>query len=194
MLKRPAMFLDRDGVIIEDVHHLSRTDQMRLVPGTGAAIRRLNEAGVPVVVVTNQSGVARGLFPESFVAEAHAHLAELLARDGARIDHFEFCPHHPEKGLEAYRINCHCRKPRPGMLLRAASSLRLDLDSSWIVGDKLSDLAAGAAVGCRTVLVRTGHGHEQTLPEDMTSLNFVADVPALPEAVDVFFRRLAKAA
>lgn len=189
MAGRAAVFLDRDGVIIEDVHHLSRLDQVKLVPGAGRAIRRLNEAGVPVVVVTNQSGVARGLFPESFIAEAHARLAELLAGDGACIDRFYYCPHHPDKGIEPYRVACDCRKPHPGMLLAAARDLGLILDRSWIVGDKLSDLKAGAAVGCRTILVRTGHGREQELPEDTNPLNLVADVPALPEAIDLFFRQ-----
>lgn len=117
---RPAVFLDRDGVLIEDVHYLKNPEQVRLTPGAGPAVARLNAEGLPVVVVTNQSGVARGYFPEEAVAEAHRRLDELLAEHGARIDRYYHCPHHPDGTVAAYRVACECRKPRPGMLLRAA--------------------------------------------------------------------------
>jgi len=180
------MFLDRDGVIIEDVHYLSRLEQIQLIPGAGPAIRQLNEAGMPVVVVTNQSGVARGLFPESFVGECHQYLADLLRQEGARIDRFYYCPHHLEKGNVPYRLDCECRKPKPGMFLSAARDLGLDLSRSWMIGDKLSDLAAGAGVGCRTVLVRTGHGMEVDVPANPVGLNLEGVVAALPEAIELF--------
>ena len=154
----PAMLLDRDGVVIEEVHYLGDPSQVRLLPGAAAAIARLNRAGVAVVVVTNQAGVARGYFPESRVAEVHRRLDELLAAEGARVDRYYYCPHHPKAELPQYRIDCACRKPQPGMLQAAARELGLDLRRSWMVGDKLSDLETGLAAGCRVVLVRTGYG------------------------------------
>lgn len=157
-MPRDAVFLDRDGTLIEEVHYLARPEQVRLIPGAAEAVRRLNHLGVLVVVVTNQAGVARGYFPESRVAEVHAHLAMLLAEQGARVDAFYFCPHHPTEGAGAYRVACDCRKPRPGMLLAAARDLDIDLSRSWMIGDKPCDAEAGRAAGCRSVLVRTGHG------------------------------------
>src|SRR5947209_5902158 len=140
MPRSPALFLDRDGVIIEEVHYLAEVGQVRLLAGAAEAIARVNRAGVPVVVVTNQAGVARGLFPEERVHEVHEHLLSLLSRWGARVDRFYHCPHHPTAGQGSYRSECACRKPRPGLLLRAAADLDLDLGRSVLVGDKVSDL------------------------------------------------------
>lgn len=178
-----AVFLDRDGVIIENAHYLARLEDIRLIPGAAGAIRRLNLAGIPVVVITNQSGVARGLFPEAFVGEAHAYLDDLFGKQGARIDRWYYCPHHPEHGGD-----CTCRKPKPGMLQTAAAELSLDLSRSWLIGDNLTDCEAGAAAGCRTVLVRTGHGASMSIPEDRLKLNLQAVVDALPDAVDFYFK------
>ncbi|QJW94232.1 D-glycero-alpha-D-manno-heptose-1,7-bisphosphate 7-phosphatase [Frigoriglobus tundricola] len=172
-MSREAVFLDRDGTLIEEVHHLATPDQVRLIPGAAEVVRQLNDAGVLVVVVTNQSGVARGYFPESRVAEVHAHLSALLAERGARIDAYYHCPHHPTEGIGAYRTACECRKPKPGLLLTAARDLGIDLARSWMIGDKACDAGAGAAAGCRTLLVRTGHGRE--LPADAGA---VADLTA----------------
>jgi D-glycero-D-manno-heptose 1,7-bisphosphate phosphatase len=175
------VFLDRDGTIIEEIHYLARPDQVRLIPGAAAAVRFLNESGVKVVVVTNQAGVARGYFPEERVGEVHAHLSDLLAAEGATVDAYYHCPHHPD-GHGAYRTECRCRKPNPGMLHAAAADLGLDLARSWVVGDNVSDLGAGAAAGCRTVLVRTGHGARFAagpLPADELRLaGVVADLSA----------------
>jgi D-glycero-D-manno-heptose 1,7-bisphosphate phosphatase len=157
---RPAVFLDRDGVIVDEVQYLSSPDQLVLIPRAADAIARLNQHGIPVVVVTNQAGVARGYFPEERLTAIHRRLDELLAAGGARIDRYEYCPHHPTEGLPPYRVDCACRKPRPGMLLRAATALGLDLSRSVMIGDKLSDLQAGIAAGCRVILVRTGYGFE----------------------------------
>jgi D-glycero-D-manno-heptose 1,7-bisphosphate phosphatase len=158
MNPRPAIFLDRDGVLIEDAHYVGSPDRVRLLPGAAESVAALNRAGWPVVVVTNQAGVARGLFPAAAVDVVHAHLRSLLSGYRARVDAFYFCPHHPEAELEALRVGCDCRKPRPGMLLQAAAELGLDLAASWMVGDRVSDLEAGAAAGARTILVRTGYG------------------------------------
>jgi D-glycero-D-manno-heptose 1,7-bisphosphate phosphatase len=177
MTPRPAIFLDRDGVLIEDVHYLAAPEQVRLVPGSAEAIAALNRAGWPVVVVTNQAGVGKGLFPVEAVGEVHAHLSALLATFGATVAGYYFCPHHPEAEVEAYRVRCDCRKPRPGMLLQAADELGLDLEQSWMIGDRVSDLEAGAAAGCRTVLVRTGYGAAQdvlTLDRDRLNLELIA--------------------
>lgn len=160
MNRRPAIFLDRDGVIIDDVHYLSVPEQIRLIPGSAEAIASLNRAGWPVIVVTNQAGVARGLFTPADVDRVHRRLSELLARHGAAIDAYYFCPHYPEAIVPEYRKACDCRKPNPGMLRKAAAERGLDLMRSWMVGDRESDLQAGAAVGARTILVRTGLGAE----------------------------------
>ena len=157
---RSAVFLDRDGVINEEVQYLCHPDQLRLIPGAAMAIRRLNLAHIPVIVVTNQAGVARGYFTEEAVGQIHAALAELIGREGARIDRFYYCPHHPTEGMAPYRVDCQCRKPRPGFLYRAAKEVDIDLGQSVIIGDKISDLEAGWRAGCTTVLVLTGYGQE----------------------------------
>jgi D-glycero-D-manno-heptose 1,7-bisphosphate phosphatase len=159
MQTRPAVFLDRDGVVIEEVEYLAEVGQVRLIPGAAAGIAALNARGIPVVVATNQAGVARGLFPEGRVGQVHAQLARLLAAEGARVDAWYYCPHHPTAGEGAYRVSCACRKPLPGMLLQAAREWGIDLARSFMVGDKRSDLEAGARAGCRSVLVETGYGH-----------------------------------
>jgi D-glycero-D-manno-heptose 1,7-bisphosphate phosphatase len=189
---RPALFLDRDGVIVDEAEYLADPAQLRLLPGSAEAIAEVNRQGVPVVVVTNQSGVARGYFPESRIAEIHEQLDRLLAGQGGHITRYYYCPHHPTEGRSPYRVDCQCRKPRPGMLLRAARELSLDLHESYLVGDKLSDLEAGASAGCRTVLVRTGYGRAlaDTL-EPGLNLEMIAN--DLREAVRFCLPRLLRA-
>ena len=155
---RPAVFLDRDGTINEQMGYVNHLSRFQLLPGVARAIRSLNEAGLPVVVVTNQSGLARGYFPESLLEAVHAELHRLLAREGAHLDGLYICPHHPEAREERFRLDCNCRKPRTGLLERAAAELGLDLGRSYMVGDRWSDLRCGAAVGATTVLVLTGYG------------------------------------
>ncbi|MEZ4648741.1 MAG: lipopolysaccharide heptosyltransferase II [Candidatus Eisenbacteria bacterium] len=152
---RPAVFLDRDGTLIELVPYLRRPEDVRLVPGAAAALRSLQERGCALVVVTNQSVVARGEASEEDVARVHDRLRELLAREGVVLDGIEVCPHHPEFGPA-----CACRKPSPGMILRAAHRLGVDLDASWMIGDNDADFGAAEAAGVRFVLVRTGYGRE----------------------------------
>jgi D-glycero-D-manno-heptose 1,7-bisphosphate phosphatase len=154
----PAVFLDRDGTLIEESGYLDRLERLTLFPFTVDAVRLLNRTGWPVIVISNQSGIGRGLVRESFVGEAHAHLADRLAAAGARIDAFFYCPHHPEATLPAYRARCDCRKPAPGMLLAAAGQLDVDLSRSVVVGDRWEDVGAARSVGARAVLVRTGYG------------------------------------
>lgn len=155
-----CVFLDRDGTINEEVNYLSQPNQLRLIDGAAEAVKSLNQAGFKVVVVTNQAGVARGYFSEQAVDEIHGALKKILREKGAQIDAVYYCPHHPTAGVGAYKIDCHCRKPKAGMLERAANELRLDLARSFVVGDKISDLEAGYAVRCRNILVRTGYGLE----------------------------------
>ncbi len=157
---RPAVFLDRDGTIVREVEYMRSPKQLRLLRGTGEAIRRLNEAGLAVVVATNQSGIARGLLAEEDLEAIHAELRRRLANRGASLDAIYYCPHHPQGARVEYRRRCRCRKPAPGMLRRAAKELDLDLQRSFAVGDSNRDLDAGRRVGCRTVLVRTGYGRE----------------------------------
>jgi D-glycero-D-manno-heptose 1,7-bisphosphate phosphatase len=154
----PAVFLDRDGTLIEESGYLDRLERLTLFPFTVDAVRLLNRAGWPVVVISNQSGIGRGLVREGFLGEAHAHIGERLAAAGGRIDAFFYCPHHPEAALSEYRARCDCRKPAPGMLLAAAGQLALDLSRSVVVGDRWEDVGAARAVGARAVLVRTGYG------------------------------------
>jgi histidinol-phosphate phosphatase family protein len=160
MKKRAAVFLDKDGTLVEDVPYNVNPDKVRLSPGAGAGLAALQSAGYRLVVVSNQSGVARGLFPESALLPAWQRLAALLAAEGVRVDGFYWCPHHPQGRVAPYAIACRSRKPAPGMLLRAAGELGLDLHASWLVGDILDDVEAGTRAGCRTVLIDNGHETE----------------------------------
>jgi D-glycero-D-manno-heptose 1,7-bisphosphate phosphatase len=157
-VNRPAVFLDRDGTLIEEVGYLDRLDRIRLFPWSIEAVRLLNRAGFHVVLVSNQSGVARGFFSEAFVEETHRHLTGLLAGGDARIDRFYYCPHLPDAAVEAYRRTCDCRKPAPGLIRRAARELSIDLDRSWVVGDRRLDVELASRAGIRSILVRTGPG------------------------------------
>ncbi|MCA9755104.1 MAG: lipopolysaccharide heptosyltransferase II [Candidatus Eisenbacteria bacterium] len=152
---RPAVFIDRDGTLIELVPYLRCPEDVRLVPGAGKALRELADRGVALVVITNQSVVARGEATEDDVARVHERLRELLAAEGVILDGIEVCPHHPDFGPE-----CACRKPSPGMILRAAHRLGIDLERSWMIGDNEGDVGAAEAAGVRFVLVRTGYGRD----------------------------------
>jgi D-glycero-D-manno-heptose 1,7-bisphosphate phosphatase len=181
-MARRAVFLDRDGTVIKEANYLRSVRQLRLIPGAAQAIHRLNAAGFAVVITTNQSGVARGLLTEPALAAIHEALRKRLTRRGARLDAIYYCPHHPEARVAAYRRRCRCRKPAPGMLLRAARDLDLDLRASFVVGDSARDLEAGRRAGCRTVLVRTGYGAKGApLPAGEPAPDYVAD--NLSEAV-----------
>jgi len=158
MTRRRAIFMDRDGTVCEEVGYVNHVDRIRLLPRSAEAIHLANQAGFQTVIVTNQAGVARGYFDEDLVHEVHDAVRRQLADAGARIDGIYYCPHHPEVGAPPYRRECDCRKPGPGMLLRAREEMGIDLASSYMVGDTVKDLGAGRAVGATTVLVLTGYG------------------------------------
>ena len=153
-----AVFLDRDGTICEEVGYLDSIEQLRLIPGSAAAIKLLNELGLKAVVVTNQSGVARGFFSELRLQEVHEELERQLGQEGAHLDGIYYCPHHPSDGNESYLGVCDCRKPASGLLLRAAADLDLDVGASYVIGDHHSDVECAQRVGAKGILVLTGHG------------------------------------
>lgn len=175
---RPAVFLDRDGTINEQMGYINHISRFVMLPRAAAAIRLLNEQGIPVVVVSNQSGLARGYFPESLIGEVHAKMNGALAEGGAHVDGIYYCPHHPEAQEERFRLACNCRKPKPGLFLQAAAELDLDLGRSYVVGDRWSDLKAAAAVQAKGVLVLTGYGrgdYEYIGPAQPVQPTYVAD-------------------
>jgi D-glycero-D-manno-heptose 1,7-bisphosphate phosphatase len=177
-----AVFLDRDGTVNEEVGYLTDLSKLRLIPGAGAAIRLLNEAGFKIVLVTNQSGVARGHFPESLVHEAHARLREILKSEGARIDAVYYCPHHPKAGNSHYTIDCDCRKPKTGLIDRAVKEFAIDVKHSYMVGDKWSDVELAQRAGVHAILVASGFAPDDPgnkRPEsvhdpDFTALDLIA--------------------
>jgi D,D-heptose 1,7-bisphosphate phosphatase len=159
-----AVFLDRDGTIARDVNYCRRVEDFKLLPTVSRAIRLLNENHFKVVVITNQSGIARGFFTEEVLHQINLHMEQELARGRARLDAVYYCPHHPDDG-------CQCRKPQPGLLFKAAAQLGVSLKDSFMVGDKDKDVEAGRAAGCRSVLVTTG-------PDDYREINVPCDYVA----------------
>ena len=155
---QPAVFLDRDGTINEQMGYINHISRFHLLPDAAAAIKLLNDHKIPVVVVSNQSGLARGYFPVELLDQVHGKMNRLLADQDARIDSIYICPHHPEAKEEKYRVKCRCRKPAPGLLEQAARELNLDLKKSFLVGDRWSDMECAVNAGCRPILVLTGYG------------------------------------
>ncbi len=193
MRPQPAVFLDRDGTINEQMGYINHISRFILLPGAATAIRCLNEQNIPVVVVTNQSGLARGYFPPSLLDEVHAKMERELEAEGAHVDGLYICPHHPEAKEEQFRKACDCRKPRTGLLEQAAEELGLDLNRSFMVGDRWSDLKCGVQVGATSILVLTGYGRgdlEYIGPQQEMQPAQVAE--DLPEAVGWIVGQLGK--
>lgn len=161
MKQEKVIFLDRDGTINEEVRYLHRKEDLRFLEGVPEALRRLKHAGYRLIIVTNQAGVARGYYGEDAVRELHVYMNELLAAQGAQIDAFFYCPHHPEAGISGYGIRCDCRKPQTGMFEQAARQFEIDKSASWMIGDKRIDAEAGKRFGVHTILVGTGYGAEE---------------------------------
>lgn len=180
-IPRPGVLLDRDGTIIVDHGYVGSIDRVHLIDGAAAAIHSFNQAGIPVAVVTNQAGVARGYYGIEDVMKVHEHLAERLAEHGAHVDLFLFCPYHPEGVVSAFARSSEDRKPRPGMAKAAAEALALELEASWVVGDSAADVGLARAVGASAVFV----GPEEFPAEDVWSF------PSLAAAAGFILRRTA---
>ncbi len=175
---RPAVFLDRDGTLNEDVGHLDRLERLTLFPFAIDAARLLHQAGYAVVVVTNQGGIAKGLVEEPFVVDLHRRLTERFAAGGAIIERFYHCPHDERAAVPAYRRACECQKPGPGMVHQAMSDLDLDPTCSYVVGDKWSDIELARNVGATGILVRTGYGVSQERRVEGTDVVVTDDLMA----------------
>ena len=171
-----AVFLDRDGTLVEEVGYLDRLDRLQLFPWSIDAVRLLNRAGFKVVVVSNQAGVARGFFGEPFVREVQDAIDAPVQAAGGRIDGWYYCPHHPDAPVARYRQQCECRKPRPGMIRRAEADLGIDAAQSYVIGDRWLDVQLARNVGARGILVRTGYGaSEERQPPDGVAAETIAD-------------------
>jgi D-glycero-D-manno-heptose 1,7-bisphosphate phosphatase len=157
-MKRRAVFIDRDGTISEEVGYVNHPSRYRVFPFAAEAIRLLNEAGWFAALVTNQAGVARGYFREDVIVAVHSLLRQELERNGARLDAVYYCPHHPSVGEPPYRSDCDCRKPKPGLITRAAAEHDLDLGGSWMIGDRYGDVELARNAGVNSALVLTGYG------------------------------------
>ncbi len=175
MAKRAA-FLDRDGVITQEPpHYAHKVSQLAIIPRAAEAIRRFNESGFLVVVVSNQAGIARGYYREEDAEIFNKAMKDKLADNNAHIDAIYYCPHHPEATVEKYRVECDCRKPKAGMLILAQREMNIDLKQSFMIGDKMIDVEAGTRAGCRTILVRTGYGEDSSKQASLLKDTYVAN-------------------
>jgi D-glycero-D-manno-heptose 1,7-bisphosphate phosphatase len=174
---RPAVFIDRDGTLLDELGYVTPGKDISIYSFSAPAIARLTQAGFPVVVITNQGGIALGLYDHAFVDDTHAWLDETLRQSGADIAAWYYCPHHPEGKVAEFTQACGCRKPATGMLESAARDLKLDLSASWVVGDQWRDIELAHRAGARSVLVRTGYGRglEADWPEDIARPTIVCD-------------------
>ncbi len=176
-MSKRAAFIDRDGTIVQGIEYLRSPEELVLLPDAARAIRQFNEIGYLTIIVTNQSGIARGYFTEERLREIHHRLAHMLSEEGARIDAIYYCPHLAEGTVEAYSIDCRCRKPRPGMLHRAAREHDIDLSKSIMLGDTPADVMAGKSAGCKTVLIQpSGSGFDMSVSPDYVAKDLMGAV------------------
>ncbi|MBE3558475.1 MAG: HAD family hydrolase [Ktedonobacteraceae bacterium] len=196
-MKRRALFLDRDGTLVHAVHYPSSPQQLCLYDGIGPELRALQEMGFCLVVITNQSGIARGYFSEADLQRMHEYLRGQLARWNVFLDAIYHCPHHPDGVIADLAIRCACRKPQPGLLLRAATDLALDLEQSWFVGDVLDDIEAGKRAGCHTVLVDLATERMPAMVwrypdfvarDTLHALRLIQAIEAMPPELDLLYR------
>jgi D-glycero-D-manno-heptose 1,7-bisphosphate phosphatase len=157
-MKRRAVFIDRDGTISEEVGYINHLSRFRLFPYAASAVKHLNENGWLAIVITNQAGVARGYFSEDTIQKVHAAMTNQLAGNDARLDAIYYCAHHPSVGNPPYRLDCDCRKPKPGLISRAALDFDIDLEESWMVGDRYSDIELARNAGVKSMFVLSGYG------------------------------------
>ncbi len=175
---KPAVFIDRDGTINEQMGYINHISRFVLLPGVSDAIRLLNDNGYLAIVVTNQSGVARGYFPVELVEEIHRHMKDLLFERGAKLDAILYCPHYPSGAIKEYTKACHCRKPDTGLIEKATQLFDIDMHNSWVIGDTISDIEMGNRAGLKCILVRTGYGLgeiEHVLPKRAVKPHYIAD-------------------
>ncbi len=172
---RIGIFLDRDGTINEEVDYLSSPNDLRLIDGSADAIRIANELGVVVCVVTNQSGIARGILTEQQLEVIHDALRALLARHNAHVDAIYYCPHHPTLGDARYRNDCDCRKPNTGMITRAVKEFGIDTKQSFVIGDRMIDIQLGNAIGATPILVKTGYGSVESANTSDQKIAYIAE-------------------
>lgn len=198
-MKHRALFLDRDGTLVYPRHYPSRPEDLCVYPGIGRELLRFQEAGFRLVVITNQSGLARGLFTRADLERMHAHLIAELDRSNVRLDGIYHCPHHLDGVIPDLSVRCRCRKPEPGMLLQAAADLDLDLEHSWVVGDILDDVEAGNRAGCRSILVDLGTESPPAHPgrqpdfvarDTLHALRMIQSVEQLGPAAELTYRPL----
>ncbi|MEE2821484.1 MAG: HAD family hydrolase [Acidobacteriota bacterium] len=180
-----AIFLDRDGTLIEEIGHLHQIQDVCVYPETYQAVRKINESEFLAIVVTNQSAIARGFLTEKELEEIHLFIQNDFRQEEAWIDAFYYCPHHPEAGTESYTRECPCRKPKPGMLLQAAEELNLALSPSHMIGDKLIDVEAGHRAGCQSVLIKSEHNTkmQQHLDEEKVSTSSHENPLQIPDHI-----------
>jgi D-glycero-D-manno-heptose 1,7-bisphosphate phosphatase len=164
--KQKAVFLDRDGTICEEADYPDSPEKIILFPFAAKAIKKIKEAGYKVIIITNQSGIARGYFTVDKLNEIHTHLRALLDREGAAVDDIYFCPHYPSGSVIEYAFECNCRKPRPGMIIKAEELHRIDLSISYVIGDKLADTRLTEGLPLRSILVKTGYGAQEAAKLD----------------------------
>ncbi len=190
-MSNKAIFLDRDDTLIEDPGYINEPDQVKLLEGVPEALKELKRLGFKLVVVTNQSAVARGIVTEKVLADIHERLKELLAEKHAFLDEIYYCPYHPDGVVTKYRKESNYRKPNPGMLLEAADDMNIDLNESWCVGNKLSDVEAGVRAGCKTVLL-DGPSHQKEAGPPVSSPKVTPDYKAvnMKEAVNIIKKQL----
>jgi len=188
-MKQRAVFLDRDGTLSEEVGYINHESRFQLFPYAATAIKRLKENGWLAIVVTNQAGVARGYFSEEVLVQVHARMRESLEKEQARLDGIYYCAHHPSAGEPPYRADCDCRKPKPGLILRAASDLNIDLARSWMVGDRYGDIELARNAGVRSAFVLSGYGRGEW-EHQRSSWQYQPDLVSenLLEAVDAIVR------
>ena len=195
-MTKPAVFLDRDGTLIEERGYLDRIELLSVFPWTADALRLLKRAGFALVVVTNQSAIGRGMIDEAFLDQVHRELSTRLARGGASIDRYYHCPHLADAPVERYRQACRCRKPGPGMIEQACRDLSLDPGRSFMIGDRWLDVACGVSAGTRAIRVRTGHGAAEpvTPPATLATLSRRSDTQMRVASADIILDNLMEAA
>ena len=175
-MNNKTIFFDRDGILIKDVHLLTKCEQVQIYPETFKVFKLLKTLNVKSIIITNQTVVARGMISVKEVEMINNFICnKIFLKTGYKIGKFYYCPHHPNANIEKYRVNCECRKPKSSMLIQAAKDFNIELSNSWMIGDRISDIIAGYNVGCKTILVETGKHLEEPIQSDSMDLSIKPD-------------------